>query len=306
MTTVSGTSSASTSASTGSSAATLATAQSIVKSMITSQGFFATLQNTLADSSSKTPTAQQVLSTLMSLINPSGAKTISKSGVQAAVTELGGSTAQANALWSQLSPYGLNKISASSVEGSNFIVSAVSSNMTTVEKSYATYNSSVAGIAGKTMSMLLTSNDVIGGLSAESSTYVPPTADQMASEVWALFDVNGTKSISESDVKTAVVAEGGTVAEAEDLWKQLSPSGAGAVGASQFVEGSFVTSSLTANAVAVQTAVGKYQLANTGTSGSVLDQFSSNGADVLDGAASGYNDSPVGGGGYSNDLNLFA
>jgi len=246
------------------------------------------------------------MSTLMSLINPDGSQTISKSGVQAAVTELGGSTAQGSALWSQLSPYGLNKISASSVQSSNFMVSAVSSNMATVKQSFATYNSSVAGIAGSTISMLLTSNDVIGGLSAESSTYVPPTADQMASEVWALFDVNGTKAISESDVKTAVVAEGGTVSEAEDLWKQLSPTGAGAVSASQFVEGSFVTSSLTANAVAVQTSVGKYQLANTGTSSSVLDEFSSAGADALAGAASGYNDSPVGGGGYTNDLNLFA
>jgi len=242
----------------------------------------------------------------MSLINPDGSKTITKSDVQSAVTELGGATTDANALWSQLSPFGLNNINANSVQSSNFIVAAVNSNMAALKQSFATYNSSAVGIAGNTMSMLITSNDVVGALSAESSTYVPPTGSQMASDVWALFDVNGTKAISESDVKTAVVAEGGTVSEAEDLWKQLSPSGAGNVSATQFVEGSFVTSALTANAKAVQSAVSKYQLANTGTSSSVLDQFSSAGADALAGAAAGYNDSPVGGGGYTNDLNLFA
>lgn len=313
MTTVSGTTptTATTATTSSGSATAAANAQTVMKALLTSDAFLESVQNTMNESSTKTsstttPTAQQVLSTLMSLINPDGSKTISKTDVTMAITALGGTAANAATIWQQLSPYGLNNISASSVQGSTFMTSSVNSNMAALKSTYSTFTSSATGIAGKTMTLLLTSNDVIGALASESSTYVPPTSNQMISDVWALFDVNGTSAITESDVKTAVVAEGGTVGEAEDLWQQLSPSGGSSVNAAQMVKNSFVTSSITANTQDVQSTVAKYQLANAGTSNSVLDKFSSAGSDVLNGAASGYSDSPVGGGGYSNDLNLFA
>jgi len=301
MTSISGVSSSS--GSSVSSASQLPAAQSAITTLLTSSGMLENLDT--AGPSGKAPTSQQVLSALQALINPNNSNTVTKADVTQAVTSLGGSASDATAIWSQLSPYGLNNISKTSVESNQFLASGVNSNISAIQTSLSKYASSPAGIAGNTMTQLLTSNDVVSALSSESSTYVPPTTNQMVSTLFALFDVNGSKTISESGVKTAVLQEGGTANDAKDLWSQLSPTGAPSISAAQLVNSAFVNSALTANTQVVQSDVAKYQLANTGTSNSVLDMFSSSGADVLGGAASGYNDSPVGNGGASTDLDLF-
>ena len=121
-----------------------------------------------------------------------------------------------------------------------------------------------------------------------------------------MFNTSGAKTITQADVKTAVLAENGKASDAEAIWKQLSPKGAPSMSISQFVSSPFITSVMTANKQTVQSVVSQAQLLNPGTSTSMLDKFSSSGSGVLSGAASGYNDSPIGSGqSYFNYLNLF-
>lgn len=299
MTSISGVSSSSS----GSGASNLTAAKSALGKLLILNGMQASLDS---GTPSQKPTAQKVLSTLWSIFS-NDSKTLTKSAVQKAVTTtLGGTLSDANAIWKEISPYGLNNINQTSFDRNSFITSTINANMSFIQKAYSTYTSSAAGIAENSMSKLLTSNDVIQALASGSSTYAPPTTNQMLSTLWALFDVSGAKTISQSDVKNAVLAEGGTISGANAIWAQLAPKGASSINVSQFITSPFLTAVMTANNQTVQSDVSKVQLINTGMSNSILDKFSSGGADILNGAATGYNNSPIGGpGGYTNYLNLF-
>jgi hypothetical protein len=284
------------------SASQLNAAQGALGALLTSNGMLANLDSTVT---SGKPTYQQVLSTLWTMFDPSGGSTITKASVQQAVAAVGGPTSTANAIWSQLSPFGVNSVSKTSFNTNSFLTSTVNANMSMIQKSFSTYTNSSAGMAENTMTTLITSNDVIQALSSQSSTYVPPSTNQMLSTLWALFDATGAKTISEASVKQGVLAEGGTASGAQAIWSQLAPGGGASINAAQFISSRFLTTAMTANTQKVQSVVSKVLLSNTGTSNSVLDKFSSGGADILNGAASGFGDSAVGSGRYTNNLNLF-
>ena len=299
--TVSGISSSSSST----AASSLTAAKTAISALLTSNGVLANLDSAGA---SKHPTRQQITSTLWTLLNTDGGDTLTKADVQKAVqTLLGGTgTSKADAIWSQISPYGLNKVTKTSFDKNSFLASSITSNMTGIQSAFATYTSSAAGIAEKSMTGVLTSNDVLQSLASQSSVHVPPTTNQVLSTLWALFDTSGAKTISQFDVQQAVLAEGGTDIGAKAIWSQLSPHGAPHINISQFVSSSFLTSVMTANSHTVQTDVAQIQLLSTGTSKSMLDQFSTSGGSVLNGAASGYNNSPIGSGrAYADYTNLF-
>jgi hypothetical protein len=272
--------------------------------LLTSNGMLDSLSKTVAPPAK--PSARQILSTLWTLFNPNNNNTLTKSDVQQAITTLGGSAAAASAIWAEISPFGINQVSKTSFDSNRFLAASINADLPAVQKAFASFSNSPVGQADKAMTLLLTSNDVVSALSTQSSTYVPPTANQMFSTLWALFDVNGIKTVSQSDVQKAVIAEGGTVSDANALWKQLAPTGAGSIGATQFISSKFVQGAIVANTAAVDATVSRVQLNSAGTSNSVLDMFSSGSANILTGAATGFNNSPVGGpGGYTNLLNLF-
>ena len=285
------------------SATSIAAAQASLKKLLVLNGVQASLG---ADGSTAKPTATKVLSTLWTLFDANSDNKITKSDIQTAVENLGGAKSDATALWSQISPYGLNNITKASFDKNSFLKSTVSANIATVQKAFTSYTSSPAGVAEKAMSNILLSNDVLQALASQSSTYVPPTTNQVLSTLWAMFNTTGAKTITQDDVKTAVIAENGKPGDALAIWKQLSPKGAPSLSISQFISSPFLTSVMTANKQTVQSVVSQVQLANAGTSASMLDKFSSSGASMLSGAASGYNDSPIGSGQSNfNYLNLF-
>lgn len=274
MTSVSGvSSSSSTSGSTGSQ---LSAAKSALGALLTSNAMLGSLDT--SGSSTKTPTATQVLSVLLSLINPDNARTVTKSDVQQAVTSLGGSASTASAIWSQIAPPGSNNISAAGLKNNTFLISTINADMPKIQTSFSAYASSSLGIAGNTMTQLLTSNDVTQALSTQSSTYLPPTTDQVFSTLWALFDVNGANTINEKDVQQAVLAEGGKPSQANALWAQLDPSGNGSISATAFITNKYLSQALPANLPAVQASVKTIQQqAGPGTSTDLLGSFLSEG-----------------------------
>ncbi|MBU6475845.1 MAG: hypothetical protein KGL10_03330 [Alphaproteobacteria bacterium] len=184
-------------------------------------------------------------------------------------------------------------------------MTTVSSTSSATTTATGTTTPSPTATADKAVKLLMAGNDVVQSLSTQSTRWTPPTSAQVFSTLWALFNVNSTKIITQSDVQSGVNAEGGTIAEANALWKQLDPNNNGAVSATQFVNSPYLAAQVQANLSAVQTTVAKVQLDNPGTSNTVLDAFSSGGADILSGAAHGYNGNAVGTGNNFNYFNLF-
>jgi hypothetical protein len=128
--------------------------------------------------------------------------------------------------------------------------------------------------ANKTLKMLLLSNDVTQAISSQSSSYVPPTAKQMLSTLWALFDVNGANTINLKDVQQAVAAEGGKPSDANALWAQFSINKSGTVNAAQFIDNAYLVQGIASNLPAVQAAVKTIQQqAGPGTSNDLLGTF---------------------------------
>lgn len=250
MTSVSGISSSSTS---GSASSKLSAAKSALGALLTSNNMLGNLGT--SGSSTKTPTATQVLSELLSLINPDNARTVTKSDVQKAVTSLGGSASAASAIWSQLAPSGSNNISAAGLKNNTFLISTIHADMPKIQTSFSAYAGSSVGIAGNTLTQLLTSSDVTQALSTQASIYQPTTTNRVYSTLWALFDVKGTHTINQKDVQQAVLAEGGKPGQANALWAQLDPSGKGSISAVAFITNKYLAQALPANLPAVQASV---------------------------------------------------
>lgn len=78
--------------------------------------------------------------------------------------------------------------------------------------------------------------------------HLPPTADQVGSDLVGAIDNNGSGTVDQSEFENFVTGLGGTTAEADADFTALDPSGTGAVDASQFA--SAVTNLQTASAAA--------------------------------------------------------
>ncbi len=154
--------------------------------------------------------------------------------------------------------------------------------------------------ANKALTMILTSTDVVQALSTQSSTYVPPSTNQVLSTLWAVFDIKGN-TVTKDDVQKAVIAEGGQPSDATALWAHLDPNNTPSINAKDFVNNTFVLQGVQSNLSAINASVLKVQQISTGSSNSVLDQFAGTGSDILYSASTGQNN-------FSNSfnyLNLF-
>ncbi len=280
-----------------------ATASKTIKTLLTSDN----MTNMLAMQSTTDapPTAQQTASTLWTVINPNDNQTITLADVAKAVTSAGGKTRDAYALWTQINPGAASTMTEKQFTNSVFLKDSVGQNLVTVKKNVADVLATNPFTAEKTVQMLMNSTSVLQALASQSTRWTPPTAAQVFSTLWAVFNVNGTKTISKSDVLAGVNAEGGTPQQAEALWAKLDPNNNGAVGATQFVNNGFLADAIQVSLAKTQTNVGNAQLINSGQSNTVLDAFAKGGTDVLSQAATGYGNSAIGTGNNTNYLNLF-
>ena len=130
--------------------------------------------------------------------------------------------------------------------------------------------------ANKTLTMLIQSKDMTQALSSQSSKYLPATAKQVLSTLWAMFDTKGGKAttISKQDVQAAVLAEGGKPSDASALWAQMDPTGKATLNAGDFAFNKYLTQQIPTQLKAIQDAVTQIQQQQGPASGStVLDGF---------------------------------
>jgi Ca2+-binding EF-hand superfamily protein len=148
-----------------------------------------------AQTQSASSSASSNLSSLFDQLT-GGSGNLTQSELERAFVSQGGTTQEADALFSQLDPSG-----ASSINESQF----------------------VSG-----MQQILAQGDQAQSTSSSASSNLSNLFDQLT---------NGSGDLTETELEQAFVSQGGTTQEADVLFSQLDPSGASSISESQFVSG---------------------------------------------------------------------
>lgn len=159
---------------------------------------------------------QQWQQKIFSSIDSDGNGSITKTELESAVTKAGGTTGQADALYSQLDPNDTGSVSESQFSA-NMPVPMLSPQMMSQLISYQSGDGSDS--AGS-----------VGGIGGGN-----PGA-QIASDLFSSIDTDGDGSITKSELESAVTSAGGTTDEADALYAKLDPDNTGSVRESTFAQ----------------------------------------------------------------------
>jgi Ca2+-binding EF-hand superfamily protein len=154
---------------------------------------------------------QQLQQYLFNKIDTNGNGSVSQGELETAVTNAGGSTQSADALYSLLDPN-----NSGGFDEQQFAQAFPSSGLSD-------------GVQGQ-----LIGYQAQGWPGAQSTQASP--VDQVAQSLFSQIDTNGDGSISQSELETAVTNAGGTKQAADALYAQLDPNGTGSVSEQQFAQ----------------------------------------------------------------------
>ncbi|HLH98284.1 MAG TPA: EF-hand domain-containing protein [Xanthobacteraceae bacterium] len=154
---------------------------------------------------------QQLQQYLFNKTDGNGDGSVSQGELETAVTNAGGSTQAADALYSLLDPNGTGGFD---------------------EQQFAQAFPS-SGLSDGVQAQLV-GFQAQGWPGAHSSG-----VDELAQSLFSQIDTNGDGSISQSELEQAVTGAGGTKAAADALYAQLDPNGTGSVSEQQFAQGLF-------------------------------------------------------------------
>ena len=153
---------------------------------------------------------QQLQQYLFNKIDTNGDGAVSQGELESAVTNAGGSTQAADALYSLLDPNG-----SGGFDAQQFSQAFPSS-----------------GLSDGVQSQLI-------GFQAQGWPGASSPGGQLAQDLFSQIDANGDGSISQSELEQAVTSAGGTTQAADALYAQLDPNGTGSVSEQQFAQGLF-------------------------------------------------------------------
>jgi Ca2+-binding EF-hand superfamily protein len=186
---------------------------------------------------STAPNATTALSNLFDQLT-GGSGELTQSELEQAFVSQGGTTQQADSLFSQLDPSGASSISEQQfVSGIQQLFAQAAQNQ-----------------SGQTQ-----------------STQTQSASSSATSSLSALFDqlTDGSGQLTEAELEQAFVSQGGTTQEADALFSQLDPSGASSISEAQFVSG--MQQILGQGAPADQPPVASSSTASTASLGSATD-----------------------------------
>lgn len=242
-------------------------------------------------------TSDKIVSTLWSGLKQSGTAVLKKDDVQRAIAALGGTTAMADGLWTQLNPGKKVSIGADEFSTNSYLRNAVDVNLkseqTEVESALAKARSpkdvvslsspatlavptaapddpgaaAAVRAADQALHLFLSDSEFQTSLVDQTTKYVPASVARIMSTLWGGLNQNGAAVLTKDDVSRAVYAFGGGSILADGLWSQISPDGKTEVNASDFATNKYLTGAVTANLQAEQTEIELTRQKNAGASG---------------------------------------
>jgi len=152
---------------------------------------------------------QQWQQKIFSSIDSNSDGSVTKSELETAVTKAGGTTEEADALYSKLDP----------------------DNIGSVSESQFSANMPVPRLGDQMVSQLISYQSVDSGGSSGTNP-----ASQLASDLFSSIDTDGDGVISKSELETAVTNAGGSTDEADAFYAKLDPDNTGSVSESAFAQ----------------------------------------------------------------------
>jgi len=165
----------------------------------------------------------QFAQTLFSQIDTSGSGSITKSELEQAVTNAGGTTAAADALYAKLDPNNTGSVTEQQ------FAQALGQTLSHHHHFGGGANTDSGNSAQDALASLLQAD-------ASAGTGAVTTAAQFAQNLFSQIDTSGSGSITKSELEQAVTKAGGSTTAADALYAQLDPNNTGSVTEQQFAQ----------------------------------------------------------------------